>query len=196
MSWCCRIYNQPVVGWSRHGTGTLTGPEQAPNRRLSGRIRQGTGGRTRSARLGAPGCKAWARIPFTAPERPAPGRRPGGGSSPARGEGKINGRAYKLSMRRHRCRERPARCADRHSETQEFAPETVGQFGERLRLRRRQGAPVVRAFDAIGDLAARRERRAEPASQGRSARPVPIPDPVEQRRGRVAAPDSGPCASL
>ena len=36
----CRLCNPPVAGYKGRGTGTLTGPEQAPNRRLSGRIRQ------------------------------------------------------------------------------------------------------------------------------------------------------------
>ncbi len=40
ISWRCLIYNPQVAGYKGPGTGALTGPEQAPNRRLSGRIRQ------------------------------------------------------------------------------------------------------------------------------------------------------------
>ena len=78
MSLRCDDYNPPVAGRSGRGTGNLTGPEQAPNRSLSGRIRQGTGGRNEGAISARPGCKAQPGFPSPARERPAPGRRPGG----------------------------------------------------------------------------------------------------------------------
>ena len=62
----CWIHNPPVAGWSGRGTGNLTGPEQGPNRSVSGRNRERTGGRKRARDRARPGCKARPGFSFPA----------------------------------------------------------------------------------------------------------------------------------
>ena len=76
MSWCCSDCNPLIAGPSGRGTGDLTGPEQAPNRRLSGRNRQRTGGRNEGARPGAAGLQGVAYINIDRKLIACPGRRP------------------------------------------------------------------------------------------------------------------------
>ena len=76
ISWCCSDCNPLVAGPSGRGTGDLTGPEQAPNRRLSGRNRQRTGGRNESARPGSARLQGVAYININRKLIACPGRRP------------------------------------------------------------------------------------------------------------------------
>ncbi len=79
ISSCCQICNPQVVGHRGRETGALTGPEQALNRRLSGRIRQEQAVDTKARDRAPRGCKERPAFPSPHGKSLLLGEDPGGG---------------------------------------------------------------------------------------------------------------------